>query len=181
MKINADTVFMRVSRGLLVIPALTAMLATAPTRADQVRLYTNADLKTLDLDAKGGNAVTNADLKAPLPSQSKSLSRIEPDEADWQSVYDFIDRERAYLAKTREGELAYQRVLAENARIDREMQDRYSRSYYPWYPFFHFGRFAEFSVPSNPYASLRGREVRSAHDLFRESVRDSQIRRANLP
>lgn len=185
MKINGNAVHTWVSRGLLVIPLLTVALATAPSLADQVRLYTNADLKALDTSsaAKEKKAVTNSDLKSPLPSQSKSLAHSASDDANWDSVLAFIDRERAYIAKTRENDIAYQKMLMQTSQLEREMTDCRSHSYYyPWYPFFgHFGRFSEFNIPSNPSQSLGARDIRTAQDLFRESVSDSQIRRSNLP
>src|SRR5712691_7572470 len=125
MKINAQPRTTNLSGVLILVPILIASLAVGPCLA-QARLYTNADLKALgsndQSDQGKRKAVTNADLKAPLPTQAAPVAPS----ASWDAVLAFIEREHAYEQKQREMDLAYAKMAMESAQIERFSCDRYA-------------------------------------------------------
>jgi len=119
---------MKPSRVLRTIPSLALLAASVawvavPAHAgddEPVRVYTNADLEALP----------------PIPVGQPVLTR---DEADWQFVSDFLDRQRESLDADRAHELERARVESEiDAR--RQPEPRVLLPFYgPWLPSYAVG------------------------------------------
>jgi hypothetical protein len=162
------------------VPGTPAPASRAGASAGDVdhHVYTNADIEALE----------------PIPQQAAPLV----DTPGWDFVFQVLDRERAQEEKRRVRE-AEQRALSEET-LERDQEETgtyFGGYYYPgWgysYPGWgysrpggghggHNGHHRPGPVnvmPSNPYASLSARGIRTAEDLFLESVRNSTIRRSS--
>lgn len=129
-------------------------------------------------DQEPGHVYTNADLAKlpPIPQQAAPI--FEPE--GWDFVFSVLDRERALEERRREREITVQTI---ETRAPAEEPPVYSTYFFPCRPGLSGcspGGPVSVPGPSNPYLSLEARGVRSAEDLFRESVRNSQIRRQAL-
>jgi hypothetical protein len=150
--------------------------AGAPSQSAS-RLYTNADLDKFARESTTRrDTVTNAHLKAALPSQKAPLVEA----SDWDFVFKFLDREHALEEERRKRDLEYAALAlaAAQSAAGPSYVSPYP-FYYPGFPFLDGARFVK-PVPSNPFAPLRQRGIGTAVDLNREQVRDSQIRRSDV-
>lgn len=153
-------------------PAENGALATLPARmpaADPApskpKVYTNADLEAL----------------GSLPIQKRPIA----ESPGWDFVWTVLDRERAEENRRKDREIALQALAAREA----EAQAQLSAVSYPGYlPGVIVGtRFCRgrcgprLDIPSNTFESLDMRGIRTATDLFHESVSNTQILRRHLP
>lgn len=143
------------------------------------KVYTNADLKKYATEADEGSAVTNRQLKAPLPSQP---APIVDSSGDWSFVLAMLDREREEAARSRDA--AYAAAAAAAEADQPEPEPMYSAPYPLFYnygasPFprrpHHHPR-----VPTNTYRPLDERGVRTAQDLWNEAQRNAQIQQSQV-
>jgi hypothetical protein len=108
---------------------------------------------------------------------------------DWRSINAFIDRERAYEQQRLDREMERERMNREDsARRRAEQFPSYALplsvySYYPGVCPYHGcgGYGGGRPQPVNTFAPLSQRGIRTAVDLYRESVYNSAARRANMP
>jgi hypothetical protein len=124
------------------------------------RLYTNADLAGL----------------SPLPQQAAPLEETP----GWDFVFSVIDRERKFEGERREEERKRQ-----SAAPPPGVDPGYGHYVLPYYT----GTYCcggglkgpTIIAPSSPYQSLRVRGIRTAVDLYQESVGNTAIRRQQIP
>ena len=124
---------------------------------------------------------TNSDLEKlpPVPQQKAPL--VAPQ--SWEFVFSVLDRERDLLERRQDRERDREREQAE-AQIALSHDCGGCGYGVPGgLGLFPRGRMGPFVVnaPSNPNASLQARGIRTAEDLFNESVQDARIRRQALP
>ena len=185
MRLYGNTLTLRISAACA-LAFLAATATSAPTMA-QSRVYTNADLSSLappenapaTTGGKSAGTAAKANWKEPLPTQSAPVATGAT--PSWESIMAFIDRERAYEERRKDRELQMAQLALAASQAQEMNQYQYARGYYyPGFPFFSVGTVAPFSQPSNPYATLRARNIGNAVQLNNESVINSAIRRADI-
>jgi len=147
---------------------------TAKKPKEKVRVYTNADLQALE----------------PIPSQAVPIGKqaqASPagDDGSWGQVIEFIERERARDERQREQQMAYEAMVRREEMIQDQLErPRYylPMPYYGYYPgaCAGYGCSRPMPVPTNTFAPLDQRGIRTSVDLYRESVYNSAVRRANI-
>ena len=163
-------------------PEAAPAAAAGQVMKEKVRVYTNADLEKF----------------APLPGQKAPIAGpwIPPGDAGgpegWNNIVAFIERERANEQRRQDREMAREAQY----RAEKQQEQQYlAQSYYGgYYPGYYSGYYTGGCVygdcarggrrppqESNLYSPLSQRGIRSAADAFHESVRNSTIRRANIP
>ena len=114
MKTNAHPYLTRLSSASMMAAAIIGFIAVTPCRAEQVRVYTNADLDALPAPqnrtetaqpaaaqkGKAKPAAAKANWKEPIPTQAAPVATTKP--AEWDEILAFIERERAAEARRTE-------------------------------------------------------------------------------
>jgi len=143
-----------------------------PAQKEKVRVYTNADLEKLP----------------PIPGQQAPAAPTPESEAEWNRINAFIERERAYEMQRQDRQMAREVMnQEEKARNEWAEAPHYwlPTAVYSYYPgvcsWPGCGGPPPRPQPTNVFEPLSQRGIRTATDLYRESVRNSAARRANMP
>jgi hypothetical protein len=103
-------------------------------KKEKVRVYTNADLDALE----------------PIPTQAKPIARSTlpgqhdmTEDADWNTIMAFIDRERAYEQNRQDQSQSYALAREQQKRqdelLDQMSENNYNGGYYGGYPIYGGG------------------------------------------
>jgi len=148
-------------------PLPTVAPTAAPTPGSGgLHVYTNADLRALE----------------PIPTQAAPLA----EGPTWDFVLKLLDRERELEERRMDREIALREFAARLTPPEEPIRYGYPLTFYPGFSCGGTcggacGGGTVLRFPSNQSLSLQARGIRTAVDLYRESLADTRIRREALP